>query len=334
VTPVLRRLPALPLLAALLTVSLWASAFVGIRAAGRELGPGELSLARLLIGALALGAVVAVRREPLPPRADAGRMIACGVLWFGIYNVAVNAAERHVDAGTTAMLVNVGPVLIAVLAGLLLGEGFPRTLLLGCGIAFAGAVVIGLATASAGASTWGVVLCLVAAVGYAGGVVAQKPLLGNSSALMVTWLACCVGALFCLPFAPGLVSDLGDAGSGAITWTLYLGLFPTAIAFTTWAYALSSTSAGRMGSTTYLVPPLAILMGWLWFGESPAALAFAGGALCIAGAVLARRVGSGGASRPVTSRRRGARRDGAGARSRLWRGRHGQGAAAERPGLP
>ena len=51
----------------------------------------------------------------------------CGVLWLGVYNVALNAAERRVDAGTAAMLVNVGPILIAILAGTLLhGEGFPR----------------------------------------------------------------------------------------------------------------------------------------------------------------------------------------------------------------
>jgi drug/metabolite transporter (DMT)-like permease len=289
-TPPRLRAPALPLVAALITVGLWASAFVGIRAAGRDLGPGGLSLARLVLGALALGAVVAVRREPLPPWRDARRLAVCGVLWFGIYNVALNAAERRVDAGTAAMLVNVGPVLIAVLAGLLLGEGFPRTLLLGCAVAFAGAVVIGLATSDHNVDAgWGAVLCLVAAVTYAGGVVAQKPLLARNSALSVTFLACCVGAVCCLPFAPSLVRDVGSAGSGALIWTVYLGLFPTAIAFTTWAYALSSTSAGRMGATTYLVPPLAILMGWIAFGESPAALALGGGVLCVAGAVLARR---------------------------------------------
>ena len=65
-------------------------------------------------------------------------LLVCGLLWFGAYNVALNSGERRVDAGTAAMLVNVGPVLIAVLAGLLLGEGFPRALFVGCAVAFAG----------------------------------------------------------------------------------------------------------------------------------------------------------------------------------------------------
>ena len=66
-------------------------------------------------------------------------------------------------------------------------------------------------------------------------------------------------------------------------------MFPTAIAFTTWAYALTRSTAGRMGSTTYLVPPLAILMGWAILGETPPALALLGGVLCLAGAAMARR---------------------------------------------
>lgn len=284
------RTSPLVLVAALTTVALWASAFVGIRAAGQDLSAGALSLARLLVGGVALGALVAVRKAKLPPRADVPRLILVGVLWFGVYNLALNEAERHVDAGTAAMLVNVGPVIIAVLAGTILHEGFPRTLLAGCAIAFAGTILIGVATSDDGITpSTGTVLCLVAAVTYAIGVVAQKPLLATTSPLTITWLACVIGAVCCLPFAPQLASEAATASAESLAWTVYLGLFPTAIAFTTWAYALSRTSAGRMGATTYLVPPLATLMGWAYFNETPPGLALAGGVLCLAGAALARR---------------------------------------------
>jgi drug/metabolite transporter (DMT)-like permease len=78
----------------------------------------------------------------------------------------------------------------------------------------------------------------------------------------------------------------------SIAWTVYLGLFPTAIGFTTWAFALSRSSAGRLGSTTYLVPPVVIVMAWLVLGEVPPALAIAGGALCIGGVIVARSRGA------------------------------------------
>ena len=276
--------------AALVTVTLWASAFVGIRAAGEGLSPGALSLARLLVGSLVLGAFVLARREPFPAGRDLPAIALCGALWFGLYNVVLNAAERLVDAGTAAMLVGIAPVLIAVFAGVLLGEGFPRALFAGCAVAFAGVVVIGSATSGRGFDAGlGASLCLVAAFAYASGVVIQKPLLGRASGLQVTWLACSVGAIACLPFAPALLREVGEAGAAALGWTVYLGVFPTAIAFSTWAHALSRTTAGRMGSTTYLVPPLAVLMGWAILGEVPPSFALFGGALCLVGVAVSRR---------------------------------------------
>jgi drug/metabolite transporter (DMT)-like permease len=279
----------LPVGAALVTVALWASAFVGIRSAGRDLSPGALALGRLVVGSVALGLLMLLRREPLMLRRGVVGLVVCGVLWFGAYNVALNAAERRVDAGTAAMLVNLGPILVALLAAGLLGEGLPRRLLAGCLVAFGGAAVIGVATSESGVeANWGAVLCFAAAAAYAVGVVAQKPLLAHASALQVTWAACTIGAIVCLPFAPTLADELGDARGAAIGWTIYLGAAPTAIGFVTWAYALARTTAGRMGSTTYLVPPLAVLLGWVLLGESPPGLAFAGGALCLAGVGVAR----------------------------------------------
>lgn len=288
----------LPLLAIGVTVLLWASAFVGIRGVGADVGPGELTLGRLAVGSLALGIPLLVTRPAWPAREHWPRLIGVGLLWFGVYNVALNAAEQRIDAGTAAMLVNVGPVLLAVLAGLSLGEGFPRPLLVGSAIGLAGVVLIGVATSTGDrADVWGAVLCVVAAVAYAVAVILQKPLLGRMSALQVTWAACTIGAVACLPFAPGLVADLAAAGPGALAGVVYLGLFPTAIAFTTWAYALARSDAGRLGSTTYLVPPIAVLLGWVVLGEVPPLLAFAGGALCLLGVWTTRR-------RTLTVRRR------------------------------
>jgi drug/metabolite transporter (DMT)-like permease len=70
---------------------------------------------------------------------------------------------------------------------------------------------------------------------------------------------------------------------------LYLGVFPTAIAFTTYAYALRHMSASSLGVTTYLVPPITIVLGLIFLGETPPAMAYAGGILALLGVALARR---------------------------------------------
>jgi drug/metabolite transporter (DMT)-like permease len=281
---------ALPLAAAGVTVLAWSSAFVAVRHVGSDFTAGPLALGRLAVGSLVLGLLLLRQRPLVRPTAPEWRLLlVCGVLWFGLYNVALNAAERRVDAGTAAMLVNIGPLLIALLAGTLLREGFPRSLWIGSAFAFSGVVVIGVATSSGQTETLGVLLCLVAAVAYAVGVVSQKPLLGRLPGLQVTWIACTTGLVVTLPYAGTLAHEAADAPPSALGWLAYLGAVPTALGFSTWAYALSRTSAGKLGATTYLVPPLAIGMGWLLLGETPAAAAFAGGALCLLGVALSRR---------------------------------------------
>src|SRR5690349_6119584 len=198
--------------AALVTVSLWASAFVAIRSASQQISPEALAFGRLTIASVALGLLVAARRERLPAARDLPAIAFCGIFWFALYNIALNEAERRVDAGTAAMLVNVGPILIAVLAGALLGEGFPRRLLAGCAVAFAGTVLIGSATSSSGFTpSWSALLCVAAALFYATSVVVQKPLLTRVSPLTLTWLACTFGALVCLPWTGTLVQELPHA---------------------------------------------------------------------------------------------------------------------------
>jgi drug/metabolite transporter (DMT)-like permease len=289
------RISSRALLAVVVTVLAWASAFVGIRAVGAHYDAGPLALGRLAVGALALGAgLLATRRWVTPTRREWALIALCGLAWFAVYNVALNAAEQRVDAGTTAMLVNVGPILIALFAGLLLGEGFPRWLLIGAGIAFSGAVLVGAATANTdSADVLGVVLCLVAAVTYAIGVLAQKPALRRLPVLQVTFLACAIGAVACLGFTPGLLADLATAPAGATAGLVYLGLVPTALAFSTWAYALARMDAGRLGVTTYVVPPITIVMSAVLLGELPPVLALVGGAVCLVGVGLSRRRRSG-----------------------------------------
>jgi drug/metabolite transporter (DMT)-like permease len=284
-----RRTDLLAAGAATVTVVLWASAFVSIRSAGAAYSPGALALGRLLSGALTLGVVCLVRREGLPPRSAWRGIAISGVLWFGFYMVVLNWGEQQVDAGTAALVVNIGPILIALLGARLLKDAMPPRLLAGMAVSFAGAVTVGLSMSDdGGSSVLGVVLCLLAAVAYAAGVVAQKPALGSATPLQVTTFGCFTGAVVCLPFAGQLVSEAAAAPASATLNMVYLGVFPTALAFTTWAYALARTTAGRMGATTYAVPALVVLMSWLALGEVPGLFTLAGGVLCLAGVAVSR----------------------------------------------
>src|SRR4051794_8194896 len=174
------------------------------------------------------------RGVPRPSRRDWVSIVAIGVLWFGLYNVALNQGERSVDAGTAAMLIQVSPVLIALLAAVFLNERFTLYLGLGLALAFGGVGLISFSLSDGGDNdVLGVVLCLVSAVVYSVSLILQKPLVARLPAIHITWLACTIGAIVCLPFVGQLLDQAGDAPASSIWWIVYLGVFPTAIAFTT-----------------------------------------------------------------------------------------------------
>ena len=179
--------------------------------------PGSLALGRLLVSLVALGVAARIWRVPLPqaPRPPR-RSRPSESLWLGVYSVSRNAAERRVDAGTAAMLINTGPILIAVLAGLLLGEGFPRRVvrrLRGGVLGLRADRPRELAGGAAGRTRHrapgprGLRL-------RRGGRHPEAGADACASPLQVTWLGCASRTAACAAVAPALAADLGGAGAG------------------------------------------------------------------------------------------------------------------------
>ena len=277
-------------IAAGVTILLWASAFVVIRDVGEELSAGPMALARLAVAALVLTPLAVRGARPLLPR---GRtlllIVAYGLMWFAGYNVALNTAEQHIDAGTAALLVNVAPLLIAVGAGALLGEGFPRPLLIGTVVAFGGVAFMtaGNRGPSGDGDSVGILLGLLAAVLYAVSVLIQKVTLRGMDVLRSIWLGCVIGVIALFPYAGSLAHEIGSAPASAILGTAYLGAFPTAVAFTTWGYALRRIPAGRLGSLVgYLVTVVAVLLSWAFLSEVPSVPTLIGGTICLLGVTI------------------------------------------------
>ena len=279
----------LPVAAGAVTLVMWASAFVVIRHVAHDISPGSLGSGRLLVAALVVLPLVLRRGWMAPTRREWTLLALGGVGWFGVYNLALNAGERHVDAGTAAMIIQIGPVIVALLAVPLFGERLHGWLLGGMVVGFAGVAVIARGSSTdADASLVGVLLVLVAAAMYAVGVLTQKVLLRRLPSVQVVFVSFLMGAVICLPFSGDLLGIVADGGA-ELWWIIYLGVLPTAVAFTTWAYALTHTDAGALSLTTFLVPGIATLIAWLTIDEVPPSLTFVGGALAIVGVLMTRR---------------------------------------------
>lgn len=270
------------------TMLLWASAFVVIRWVAPYLSPGPLALIRLVFGTATLSVLFVVRRRRIPTGPALVLAIAYGVAWFAGYTVLLNWAEHHLDAGTAAMLVNVAPILIALLAGLFFGEGLPRRLFIGMGIALGGVILIGFATGGGNSDLLGLLLGLASALLYTAGMLIQKVVLRTVDSLAVTWTGCTAGMLATLPFLGQTIHQIAAAPISATIGAALLGIGPTAIGFSLWAYAQTRIPTGQLAAGSLIIPAIALVMSAIVLHELPPFAAVIGGILCLVGVAISR----------------------------------------------
>lgn len=268
------------------TIFLWASAFPGIRVGLEAYGPGEVALFRLLVASLVLAVYAAATRMRLPERKDLPVVALAGFLAFALYHVALNYGELTVSSGPAALLINTAPIFTALLATAFLGERLKVLGWVGMGVSLLGAAVIGLGEGGGTLLAPGTFLILLSAVAVSVYIVVQKPYLKKYGALAFTSYAIWAGTLFTLPFLPGLLGSLTQAPVPTTLAMVYLGVFPTALAYVTYAHAMARLPASRAASYLYLVSPLAFLIAWAWLGEVPTLVSVVGSAVVLAGVVL------------------------------------------------
>lgn len=278
-------------LAAGLTVILWASAFAGIRAGLESYSPASVALLRYLVASVVLAGYAIVTKMPLPERSDLPQITLIGFLGFTAYNIALNAGEVAVSAGTASFIVASAPIFMALFATVFLKDHLEIYGWLGIIISFSGVALISFGTGDSLQLNPMVMLILMAAILQAMYSIMQKPLLKKYSPIMLVTYAVWIGTAFLLVFLPGLVREI-PAASASATWAvIYMGVMPGAVGYVAWSIVLSRISASIAGSFLYLVPAFAILIAWLWLGEIPDITAVSGGFMIVLGVFIVNRFG-------------------------------------------
>ncbi len=268
------------------TVVIWASAFAGIRAGLEGYSPGHLALLRFLVASGLLAIYAVVTRMPLPAWRDLPAVLIGGFLGFTVYHVGLSFGEVTVESGPASVLIASVPVFTAILAVIFLRERLGTLGWIGTGLSFFGVVLISTGEAGTIALEPGALPILLAAISEAMFFVFQKPYLDKYGSLRFTTYAIWGGTLFMLVFAPGLAAAVVEAPLAATVSVVYLGIFPTVIAYLALAYAFARMPASNAVSFLYLVPALAFLIAWLWLGEIPTLLSIVGGVVVLAGVIL------------------------------------------------
>lgn len=222
------------------------------------------------------------RIPKLTPR-DSGLLVALAMTGFTGYHVALNLGEQTVGAGVASLLITTVPVWTAVLAALFLGEQLGRRGWAGMWLAFVGAGIVALSGSGDTSFGLGATWILLAAVLQAIYFTLQKRLLDRFDPLVLTSLAIWLGTASLLPALPRLGREIAAASSETIIATIYLGVFPTALAYLVWAWALARRPASQLASWLFLVPIVSFLLGWLVLAEVPTAGAVGGGLVTLCG---------------------------------------------------
>ncbi|OYQ34125.1 EamA family transporter [Niveispirillum lacus] len=283
----------LPLLAVLVTVISWGSAFPSIRVALTAMDPLPLAAARFAMARLLALLFLLLTRPLLPRGLDAVRFAACGGIGIALYNLLLNTGQQTVAAGAASFIVNVAPVLTVILATLFLKEKFRRWAWIGMGISMAGVGLIASGQPGGLRFGSGATLLIGAAVATATYFVVQRPLVGRYGALPSTALTLLTGALWLTPWLGQGVQQALAAPWPVQAALVFLALFPAAIGYAAWTYALGHFGAARGANFLYMVPVVASTVAVPLTGELPLWTTLAGGALALGGVALVNTKGRG-----------------------------------------
>ena len=282
-------------LLALFTVIIWGSSFAAIRAS--LLGgysPGHLVLIRFLIASsiFIIYALWPGTKFRLPRKGD---LLKIGILgWIGIsvYHWGVTYGEVTVSAGTAGMVIASAPIFTALIAVVFLKE---RISAFGWVGMFVGIIGVFLITIGSEGSTFtiskGVIFILIASFAAAIFFVFQKTLLKRYRPIELTAYFTWAGTLPFFIYFPGLLQGIQGATMEANLSSIYLGIFPAAIAYVAWATALSIGETGSVASMLYAEPVIAIIVAWLWLKEFPSAIAILGGIIAILSVIIVNWIG-------------------------------------------
>lgn len=287
----------------LVLVVFWGLAFVAIKQALVHMSWITLTFLRFLVADAFFVAYLGLRKEEhrFPPKRDMPFLLLLAFFGFTGYHLFLNLGETDPDvtAGTAALIIASAPAFIAIFAIPILKERPGAIRAAGIALAFAGlAVMVFFAHPESEfefRASEGALAVLPPAIFAALYAVLGKNTLRRYRPFVFVAYTVLLGTLLLLPLVLAdsrrFVTDLSTMGWAGLQPVLYLGIFPTFVAYGIWFRALERMPAASAGAYVYLSTLVAVVGGIVILGESLTIASVLGGAMVIAGVVLAQQLG-------------------------------------------
>jgi drug/metabolite transporter (DMT)-like permease len=274
-----------------LFVFLWSTGFISARYAMPHAEPYSFLSARFGLSLLVLLALMLVLRPRALPVRLAVNAIIAGALLHGLnLGFVFWAIHQGFPAGLTSAIVSLQPILVAGIAGAMLGEVVTARQWSGIALGLAGTILVllpKLDLTDPGATPVAIGACLLGLLSVSAGVLWQKRFVGNADLVSGTMFQY-LGALLMTLFPALLFEDLVFDWTGELVGALLWSVFVLSIGMIFLLNAMiQKGEVSKVSSLFYLVPAVTAVMAFVLFGEALNAVQLLGMAVTAVGVALA-----------------------------------------------
>jgi drug/metabolite transporter (DMT)-like permease len=258
---------------------IWGSTYLAIAIAVETIPP-LLAVSTRFIAAGAIMAAFVVHRGGTMriSRRAFGSCVLIGCLLPGA-NAVLFYAERNVPTGLASLIIASVPLWVVV-QRLALRERLSVPVMAGVGVGFAGVAI--LAQPSGGATTAGILLCVLSAVMWSLGSVASARLPMPADSFAATSWEMLAGGVVMLPFGLTSVGSVSPSSSSILAW-VYLVTIGSVVGYTAYTWLLASAPLGMVSTYAYVNPVVAIILGVLFRNEHVSVRIGIGAAIVVSG---------------------------------------------------
>ena len=277
--------------------AIWGSAFFAIKIGLNSFSPTAVASLRLIIASIFLLFFFYIQKKKIIFTCqNLFLLLIIGIVGNFIPFYLISWAEQYIPSSTAGMLMAIGPIITLLMSHFLTkNEKFSFIKLISVLVGLVGVLFIFNFNSFNNFFEFSYfdiiakLLVIIAAFGYMFSNILAYEKLSHIDSFSITTFATTFGAIFSIPF---LIVDITLNSSilrldyNSVYAIIYLGIFPTAIAFQFRYYITKTSGPVFLSYVAYLIPAFAVLWGYILLSEKIGINSFIGISLILLGVYL------------------------------------------------